>query len=147
MQSIVNKEARSRYEFLDEWEAGLVLSGAEVKSIKNGGLNLRGAYIGIENGELWLKNAHIRPWQRANQPSYEPEQPRKLLLKRQEIEEITNKLGQKGLTIVPAKVYSKAGLLKVNIALARGLKTHDKREKLKKRDIDRKMSRALRQRY
>lgn len=147
MQSIVNKEARSKYEFLQEWDAGLVLTGAEVKSIKSGGLNLRGAFIGIENGELWLKSAYIRPWQLSNQPGYEPEQPRKLLLRKQEIEQIIGKLNEKGLTIVPARVYSKGGILKMNVALARGLKKHDKREKLKKRTVDRKMSRHVRERY
>lgn len=147
MQSVINKEARSKYEFLAEWDAGLVLTGAEVKSIKNGGLNLRGAFIGIENGELWLKNAYIRPWQLHNQPGYDPEQPRKLLLQKREVEHIIGKLNEKGLTIVPKKVYSKGGYLKIVIALARGLKKHDKRAKLKKRDIDRKMSREIRQQY
>lgn len=145
MESIVNRYARSQYEFLDSWDAGLVLTGAEVKSIKLGQMNLKGAYVGYENGELWLKNAHVTAYQQMNQPDYEPEQPRKLLLTRKEIDSIMGKLQTEGLTLVPEKVYSKSGLLKLKVSLARGLKKHDKREKLKKKDTDRKIRRALKQ--
>lgn len=144
MKPIVNREARSKYEFLDSWDAGLVLSGAEVKAAKAGRMNLKGAYVTHENDELWLKKAHISAWQNENQPGYEPERPRKILLKRQEIDSIMGKLKEKGLTIVPEKVYSKSGLLKVKVSLARGLKKHDKREKIKKRDLDRQAARTMR---
>lgn len=146
MESVINKEARSRYEFLEEWDAGIVLSGAEVKSVKLGRMNLKGAYVTIENGELYLQNAHISAYQIKNQPGYLPEHPRKLLLRREEIDRITGKLNEKGLTIVPKKVYSKAGIIKVQVALSRGLKAHDKREKIKKRDTDRSLARMMKQR-
>lgn len=146
MQPIVNREARSKYEFLDDWDAGLVLTGGEVKAAKKGHMNLKGAYVSFENGELWLKNAHISAYQQANQVDYEPERQRKLLLKRREIDSIMGKLNEKGLTLVPEKVYSKSGLLKVHVVLARGLKKHDKREKMKKRDIDRDLARSLKRR-
>ncbi len=145
MKPIINRQARAKYEFLDDWEAGLVLTGAEVKSVKKGQMNLKGAYVGYENGELWLKNAHISAYQQWNQPDYEAEQPRKLLLRRKEIDSIMGKIQSSGLTIIPEKVYSKSGLLKVSIRLARGLKKHDKREKLKKKDTNKKINRALKQ--
>ncbi len=146
-KTVVNKEAWNKYEFLDYWEAGLVLTGAEVKSVKQGGMNLKGAFVGFENGELWLKNAYIAPYQRANQPGYEPERPRKILLRKSELIQITSKLNEKGLTLVPEKVYSNAGLLKIKVALARGLKAHDKRAKIKKKDLDRKAHRTLKEQY
>lgn len=145
MESIINKYARSKYEFLESWEAGLILSGAEVKSVKKGAMHLKSAYISEEDGELWLKNAHISPYQMSNQQGYDPERPRKLLLKRREIDSMKGKIHEEGLTLIPEKVYSKRGLLKVKVTLARGLKKHDKREKLKKRDVDRNIARELRQ--
>ncbi|MBI2410772.1 MAG: SsrA-binding protein SmpB [Candidatus Kerfeldbacteria bacterium] len=145
MESIVNKYARSKYEMLESFEAGLVLTGAEVKSVKKGAVNLKSAYIGIEQGELWLKNMHISPYQQANQPGYEPERPRKILLRRSEIATLMGKLQQEGLTLIPEKVYSKHGIVKVNVTLARGLKLHDKRQKIKKRDTERQMQRMMKQ--
>lgn len=146
MKPIVNRHARSSYEFLDHYEAGLVLTGAEVKAAKKGHVSLKGAYVTHENSELWLKNAHISPYQRANQPGYEPERPRKLLMRRKEIDSLMGKLSQEGLTMIPEKVYSKSGLIKVELVLARGLKKHDKRERIKKRDVSRDIARALRRR-
>ena len=145
MKPITNREARSKYEFLDSWDAGLLLQGAEVKAIKLGKMNLKGAYIGIENNELWLKNAHVSAYQKINQPHYDPERPRKLLLQKKEIHSIIGKLQQAGLTLIPEKVYSKSGLLKIQISLGRGLKKHDKRERIKKREDKRHMQRALKQ--
>lgn len=145
MQSVINREARSKYEFLETWDAGLVLTGAEVKSVKHGRMNLKGSYISEEKGELWLKKVHISAYQLPNQPDYEPERSRKLLLKRKEIDSILGKLKQNGLTLIPKKVYSKSGLIKVEVALARGLKKHDKRARLKERDVNRSIRRALRQ--
>lgn len=147
MKPIYNREARSKYEFLDSWEGGLVLTGAEVKSIKKGAMNLRGAYVSIENGELWLKNAHISPWQQMNQANYDPDQKRKILLRRSEIDSMLGKVQSEGLTLIPEKVYSNAGLLKIRVSLARGLKKHDKRERIKKRETDRKIQRALKQKF
>ncbi len=145
MKAITNREARSKYEFLQSWEAGLVLKGYEVKAVKAGRLNLKGSYIGEENGELWLKNTHISPYQRLNMPKgYEAERPRKLLLHRQQIEAILKKSSQKGLTLIPEKVYSSAGLVKVRVTLARGLKQADRRDKIKKRELDRQSARLLR---
>lgn len=147
MKPIVNRYARSKYEFLRSWEAGIQLSGAEVKAVKAGQMQMKSAYVRVDNGELWLENAHISPYQAANQDGYNPERPRKLLMKRQEIDHLLGKTHAEGLTIVPEKVYSKAGLIKVKIALARGLKKYDKRDKLKKRDIDRNIKRELRGKY
>ncbi len=145
MEPIVNRYARSQYQFLDTWDAGIVLSGAEAKSVKKGSVNLKGAYVGFENGELWLKNAHISPYQQNNQRGYSPTRPRKLLLKKKEIVYLATKTQEKGLTVIPEKVYSKHGLIKVSIALAQGLQRHDKRAKIKKRDTDRSIQRALKQ--
>lgn len=143
MKPIVNRQARAEYEFLQEWDAGIVLHGAEVKSVKGGGMNLKGAYISTLGGELWLKNAHISPYQKKNQPDYNPDRDRKLLMKKSEIASIMGKMQSQGLTLVPKRVYSKQGLIKVQIALARGLKRHDKRDKIKKRDSDRDIARRM----
>jgi SsrA-binding protein len=137
MESIINRHARSDYDFLDTWEAGLVLTGAEVKSIKLGRVKLQGSYISIEAGRAWIKQMHIGPYQRANQPGYDPERVRPLLLTKKELLEMTGKSEGSGLTIVPIKVYSRNGFIKLSIALARGLKKYDKRQKIKKRDLDR----------
>lgn len=145
MEPIVNRYARSQYNFLDSWDAGIVLSGAEVKSVKKGSVNLKGAYVGFENGELWLKNAHISPYQINNQKGYSPTRPRKLLLRKSELTQMDSKSHEKGLTLIPEKVYSSHGLIKISIVLAQGLKQHDKRAKLKKRDTDRDIARALKQ--
>ncbi len=146
MKPIVNRHARSSYEFLNHYEAGLVLAGAEVKAVKKGSISLSSAYVTHENGELWLKNMHISPYQRANQPGYDPERPRKILMRRKEIDTIMGKLKQEGLTMIPEKVYSKSGLIKVELVVARGLKKHDKRERIKKRDVSRSIARALKRR-
>lgn len=145
MDKIINKDARHNYEFLEDWEAGIVLSGAEVKSIKHGRMNLKGAYVSIRDNEMWLIHAHVSAWQPKNQPTYNPDQDRKLLLRKSEINRIIGKLNEKGLTIVPETVYSKAGLIKVKLQLARGLKSRDKRQKIKDRDIKRDMARAMKQ--
>ncbi|OGY85804.1 MAG: SsrA-binding protein [Candidatus Kerfeldbacteria bacterium RIFOXYA2_FULL_38_24] len=145
MKPIENKYVRSSYDLLDCFEAGLVLHGAEVKSIKKGAVHLKAAYVILENNQLWLKNTHIAPYQRNNQPHYDPERPRKLLLRRTEINSIIGKLHNAGLTLIPKKVYSKRGLIKVEICLGRGLKKYDKRAKLKKRDLDRETARELKQ--
>lgn len=139
-----NKGARRSFKFLEEFEAGIVLTGPEVKSAKKGSVNFQGSYVSAENGELWLKNFHISPYAPAaflNQP---PTRPRKLLLKKSEIDTLLGKMKTQGLTLIPKNLYTRGGLVKVRIALAQGLKTKDKRDLIKKRDVDKRIRRALR---
>ena len=143
MESIVNRTARANYELLDSYEAGIVLTGAEVKSIKLGRVKLQGSYVTLEGGRLVIKQMHISPYQQANQPHYDPERERWLLLSKSELIYISQQLETAGLTMVPVKLYSKGGLIKLNIAIARGLKKYDKRHKLKQRAIDRDTDRLL----
>ncbi len=145
MERIINKDARHNYEFLEAFEAGIVLSGAEVKSVKNGRMNLKGTYVSLRDNEIWLVNSHIAAYQIKNQVGYTPEHDRKLLLRKSEIKRIIGKLQEKGLTIVPEIVYSKSGLIKVRLQLAKGLKKHDKREKIKQRDVKRDLARLMKQ--
>lgn len=141
-----NKLGLFNYEVLEDFEAGIVLSGQEVKSVKLGQLSFRGAYITLDNkNEVWLINCHISPYKLAGElPHYKPTQNRKLLLKKQEILKIKSKMTAGGLTLIPISVYTKGTLLKLKIALARGKKKQDKREKIKKREVTRKIQRALR---
>lgn len=140
-----NKQALFNYQIQDQWEAGIVLSGPEVKSVKNRGINLKGAYANIINNQAWLINCHIAPYKPAAlyQKNYDPTRRRKLLLNKKEINEINGKLSQKGLTLLPLRVYNKGGLIKVEIGLGQGRKKHDKRELLKKRDDKRRINLAL----
>ena len=145
-----NKKALFNYEVLDKYEAGIVLSGHEVKSVKNGQINLKGSYvtIGIEPSSqkpaLLLMNANISLYKHAgSMPYYDPERPRKLLVHKKELNSLIGKTKEKGLTIVPISVYTKNNLIKVEFALARGKKLHDKRESIKKRDIEREIGRKL----
>ena len=140
-----NKEIKFSYEILEKFEAGLILTGAEVKSAKLGHIQLKGSYITIKpNNTVWLINSHISKYNPAgNFKKYNPIRDKKLLLNKKEINRLRGKLAQTGLTIVPIKVYTKGGLIKLEIALARGLKKHDKRAKLKQRDIDRDTQRAI----
>lgn len=140
-----NKEARFNYDILEEHEAGLILTGAETKSVKLSHISLRGAYITHQNNELWLKNCYIASYQEKNQPHYEDRHLRKLLLKRKEIDSLMGKMKQQGLTLLPLNVYTKKALIKVKIGLAKGRKKYDKRQIIKKREADRKINRALRQ--
>jgi len=141
---IKNKEVFFNYEILDQIEAGLELLGAEVKAIKQGKMSLKGAYISFQNGEFWLKNCLISPYQVKNQLNYDPYRLRKLLLKRKQIDSLMGKSKEAGLTLLPLNVYNKKALLKIKIGLARGKKKFDKRQIIKKREADRKISRALR---
>ena len=144
MKALVNKKALFNYEPLEKFEAGLKLSGGEVKSIKGGRLSFEGSYITIVDGEVFWRNATIPPYQPKNTPpGYEPTRNRKLLLSKKEIAYIRGRLQQKGLTAVPLRVYNKRGNLKIEIALVRAKKKHDKREILKKRDMDRDAQREL----
>lgn len=133
-----NRKAHFSYELLENYEGGLVLSGAEVKAAKRGHINMKGAFLSIVNNELWLKNMHIGKFAPAGkQEDYVPTQNRKVLVKRREIKSLAGKVDQKGLTIVPISVYTKGDLVKLGFALAKGKKNHEKRDAIKKRDISR----------
>ena len=139
-----NRKVRFDYEILETFEAGLVLSGPEVKSIKNGRMNLAGCYINIHDGELYLIGASIAPYQPKNQPAnYDPFRSRKLLLRKKEIMSLAGKIKQKGLTLVPLKVYNKGRRVKLEFAIVRGKKKYDKREVISKREATRKIEREL----
>ncbi|NER00699.1 MAG: SsrA-binding protein SmpB [Cyanothece sp. SIO2G6] len=139
-----NRQARFLYEILETYEAGIELLGTEVKSIRQGRVNMRDGFTAIRDGEAWLNNIHISPCSNTNQVfNHEPRRSRKLLLHKQEINKLIGQVEQKGLTIVPLKMYLKNGWVKVTIALARGKKLHDKREDLKRKDAKRDVERAL----
>jgi len=142
-----NKRANFEYELLTKYEAGLALLGTEIKSIRNNQVSLQRSYIQARDGELWLVEAHIAEYKHGNRENHDPVRPRKLLLKRREINHILDSLQQKGLTCVPTMLYLKDGRAKVEIALARGKKLHDKRDSLSKRDTERQVERALREKY
>lgn len=143
-----NRQARYLYEILEVYEAGIELTGTEVKSIRAGKVNLRDGFARIRNGEVLLMNVHISPHQSASQVfNHDPRRTRKLLLHRQEIRKLIGKVEQKGLTLVPLKMYLKRGWIKVDLALAQGKKLYDKREDLKQRQDKREMERAMKGRY
>ena len=142
-----NRQARFRYEILETLEAGLVLAGTEVKSIRAGKVNLRDGYVLIRGGEAWLLNVHISPYTQSSQFfNHEPKRDRKLLLHKKEIRRLIGQLEQKGLTLVPLKMYMKGSLVKISLGLGRGKKLHDKRETIKRRQDKRDMARALKNR-
>ncbi|BAZ46025.1 SsrA-binding protein [Chondrocystis sp. NIES-4102] len=139
-----NRQARYLYEILETHEAGIELVGTEVKSIRAGKVNLKDGYAFIKQGEAWLSNVHISPYQASgNYFNHDARRVRKLLLHRQEINKLIGQTEQKGLTLVPLKMYFKSGRVKIVIGLARGKKLHDKRETSKKRDDQRDMARAM----
>lgn len=142
-----NKRARFEYEILEIFEAGIVLTGTEIKSVRANQVNLRQSFVRHAEGELWLVDAHIAEYKHGNRENHDPTQPRKLLLHRREINKIVDQLNQKGLTVVPTRMYLKKGLAKVEIGLGRGKKLHDKRKDIATRDANRQMERALRQKY
>lgn len=145
MATIINKKARYDYFFYDKLEAGIALSGSEVKAVKNGSLSLTDSFVRIAGGEVFLINAYISPYKLAIDPSYDPRRERKLLLRKEEIDYLLGKTSSPSLTIVPTKVYIKHNLAKVEIALARAKKKVDKREVLKKRVIEREAQAELRE--
>jgi SsrA-binding protein len=142
-----NKRAAFDFELLDKFEAGMSLQGTEIKSIRANQVNLRRSYVQNRNGELWLIDAHISPYEHGNRDNHEPTRPRKLLLHRREINKILDEMAQKSLTVVPTRMYLKNGRAKVEIALARGKRKADKRSDLAKKDADRQVERALREKY
>lgn len=142
-----NEKARFDYEILETFEAGLVLAGHEVKSVKKGSASIRGAYVKILGDEAWLLGANIPPYQAGNvPPSYDAQRNRKLLLKRKELEYSIGKSQEKGLTLVPVKLYNKNGLVKLEVGIGRGKKKFEKREKIIRREVKRNIARTLKQR-
>jgi SsrA-binding protein len=137
-----NRKARYEYHILDTWEAGIVLQGTEVKSLRAGRANLQDAFARIDRGELWLHNLHISPYESGNRFNHDPLRTRKLLLRRQEIRKMIGQVEQKGLTLVPLELYFRRGIAKVTLALVKGKKLHDKREDLKRRAAERDMERG-----
>ena len=141
-----NRSAAYRYNLLDKWECGLVLTGTEVKSLRDGKAQLKDGYAAVRDGEVWLYNVHIPPYPPAQRNNHEPERPRKLLMKRAEIERMIGKTREKGLTLVPTRLYFSGPRAKVELALARGKDVRDKRAGIKERELKREMERALRSR-
>src|SRR5512139_3876388 len=140
--AVVNRRARHEYYIEETFEAGLVLSGSEVKSLRAGKAQLKDSYGRIERGEVWLFNAHISPYAAAAQFGHEPTRSRKLLLHRRQIAYLIGKVKERGLTLVPLRLYFKDGRAKVELALARGKKLYDKRASIKEREVRREMDRA-----
>ena len=141
-----NRKARHDYHLVERHEAGLALTGTEVKSLRAGRANLQRAYAEVRGTELWLVGAHIDAYEGGTHANHEPERERKLLLHRREIDSLAGKVRERGFTLVPTKLYFKDGRAKVEIALARGKEAHDKRRDIAKRDAQREMERALKAR-
>ena len=142
----VNRKALRDYEILERVEAGLVLTGTEIKSIRAGRVNLQAAFARVDKGEVWLHNAHIAEYQEGGIYNHDPIRPRKLLLNRKEIERLFGVAAQKGLTLVPLRLYIKKHWAKAEIGLARGRRQYEKRQVILKRDAEREMQRAIRRR-
>lgn len=138
-----NRKAYHNYHIEDSVEAGIVLTGTEIKSIRDGMVNLGDAYVRPERGELWLLNAHIARYEAGSYSSHEPLQPRKLLLHRKEIDTLISKVSEKGFTLVPTRLYIKDSLAKVEVALAKGKRLYDKRESIIRHEAEREMGRAI----
>ncbi|MCC7357094.1 SsrA-binding protein SmpB [Candidatus Uhrbacteria bacterium] len=139
-----NRKARFEYEVLETFQGGLVLQGQEVKSIRTGGAKLDGSYLAISRGELWLIGAHIRKYAKTNNTEdYDPNQNRKVLVHKKELAYLGEKIQEKGLTLVPFSLYPSGNRIKVSFSVCRGRKTHDKREMLKNRDLERELQRNL----
>ena len=140
-----NRQASFRYEFLERLECGIVLTGTEVKSLRGGKAQLKDGYAAVREGELWLHNVHIPPYPPAAQANHDPERDRKLLVHRRELERLIGKTKERGLTLVPTRMYFSGPHAKVELALARGKDVYDKRESIRKRDTDREIQRELRE--
>ena len=141
-----NRQARFRYQLLDKWEAGIVLQGSEVKSLRDGKANLKDSYAVVRDGEVWLQGVHIAPYAPAAREGHDPERPRKLLMRRSEIERLIGKTQEQGLTLVPTRIYFSGPNAKVEIALAKGKELRDKRDSIREREQRREMERALKER-
>lgn len=140
---IQNRQARYNYQIIDSFEVGIVLTGTEIKSIRNGKANLKDSYAIIKNGELFLLNMHISPYEEGNIFNHEERRTRKLLMHKKEIIKLNNKLTLEGNTLVPLKLYFKKGKAKIELGLAKGKKLYDKRETIKKRDIEREIKKNM----
>ena len=139
-----NRQASYRYHLLERWEAGLVLHGTEVKALRDGKAQIKDGYASVRDGEVWLFNVHIPPYGPASRENHDPERPRKLLMHAREIDRLIGKTREKGLTLVPTRLYFSNGRAKVEIALARGKDVGDKRQSIKEREMKREMERAVR---
>ena len=137
-----NRRARHEYHILETIEAGLVLRGTEVKSLRDGGVNFKDSYATIRSGEGWLLGCHINPYSHGTDANHDPERDRKLLLHRKELGRLTGKIAERGLTLIPLRMYFKQGRVKVELGLGRGKKLHDKRATLRERDTQREMDQA-----
>ena len=140
-----NKKASHDYHLLEKFEAGLVLQGSEIKSIRAGQISIKQAYVRVNGEEAWLVDAHIAPYEQASRFGHDPTRPRKLLLHKKEIHRLWDEVRLKGTTIIPTQVYLRDGRAKVEIAIARGKKLHDKRQSIAQRDAQRQVERELRQ--
>lgn len=139
----INRKARHEYTVLQSYEAGIVLQGTEVKSIRQGKANLLDSYAALKDGEVWLHNAHISVYDQGSMNNHDPLRTRKLLLNKAEIRKLIGKVKEKGLTLIPLRLYIKNGKVKVEIALAKGKKVYDKREDIAKRDFQREQERKI----
>lgn len=138
-----NKKARHDYTILETYEAGIVLTGTEIKSVRNGRINLKDGFARVRNGEVWLENVHISPYEQGNQFNVDPLRNRKLLLRKKEIGKLLGATQGSGITLVPLRVYLKHGFVKLLLGVAKGKHTYDKRETLKRRDQDRELQRVM----
>lgn len=138
-----NRKASHEYFLLEKLEAGLVLSGSEIKSVRNHQVSLAEAYVRVDANEAWLMEAHITPYEHASVDKHDPKRPRKLLLHKDEIRRLWNEVRQKGVTIIPTMMYLKAGRAKLEIAIAKGKKLHDKRQAIARREVDREIQRQF----
>ena len=143
----VNRKAYHDYHILESYEAGIVLKGSEIKSIRAGRVNIRDAYAKVDKGELWLFNSHIAAYQAASHDSHDANRPRKLLLHRKQIAEVAGLTSQKGLTLIPLRLYIKDGKAKLELGVGKGKKQFDKRESIAKHDAEREIARALKSRH
>jgi SsrA-binding protein len=141
-----NRQASFRYQLLERFECGIVLTGSEVKSLRDGAVQLKDAYAEVRDGEVWLRNMHISPYKPAARENHDPDRPRKLLLHRREIERLIGKTAERRLTLVPTRVYFSGPRAKVELALARGKEMHDKRRSIKERETRREIERAMSER-
>jgi len=141
-----NRRARHKFQLLDRYEAGVALQGSEVKSLREGKASINEAYAVIDRGELWLRGAHIPPYLPAAHENHDPDRPRKLLMHRREIERLIGKTSERGLTLIPTRIYFKGPRAKVEIALAKGKEARDRRREIRDRDVRREVERDYRQR-
>ena len=142
--TVENRRARYEYEWLEQLEAGIVLTGTEIKSIRTGQISLNEAYARIRDGELWLLSMRVPPYKQGSFSNVDPDRPRKLLLHRADIDRLAGRISEKGLTLIPVRLYFKRGRVKISLALARGKKLWDKRRDERDRDVAREIARAVR---